>query len=174
MNKIIFSPNYYRKVPRNSIFAKFFINLNNLGFIRNLNFVRLGLLRSFNFPKSTSIGKDFYCSSQEIQIGINCSLSDTYIVAYSKVKIGDNCSFSFRNFIVTSSHEINDFSNIVSKDIVIGDNCWITTNVTILGGVTIGNNCIIGAGSVVTNDIPANVFAAGNPCKVIKKIKFNK
>ena len=49
------------------------------------------------------------------------------------------------------------------------DNVWITTNVTILPGVTIGENTIIGAGSVVTRDIPANVYAAGNPCRVIKK-----
>lgn len=49
---------------------------------------------------------------------------------------------------------------------------WVTTNVTILPGVTIGSNTIIGAGSVVTKDIPSGVFAAGNPCRVIKKIDF--
>ncbi len=54
--------------------------------------------------------------------------------------------------------------------IVIGDNCWIGANVTILPGVTIGSNTIIGAGSVVTKDIPSNVIAVGNPCKVLRQI----
>ena len=51
---------------------------------------------------------------------------------------------------------------------------WITSNVTILPGVTIGDNTVIGAGSVVTKNIPSGVFAAGNPCKVIRKINFKK
>ena len=50
----------------------------------------------------------------------------------------------------------------------------ITSNVTILPGVTIGSNTIIGAGSVVSRDIPSGVFAAGNPCRVIKRIDFRK
>lgn len=54
--------------------------------------------------------------------------------------------------------------------IVIGDNCWLGGDVTILPGVTIGNNTIIGAGSVVTKDIPSNVVAVGNPCRVIREI----
>lgn len=54
--------------------------------------------------------------------------------------------------------------------IVIGDNCWLGGDVTILPGVTIGNNTIIGAGSVVTKDIPENVVAVGNPCRVLRAI----
>lgn len=57
-----------------------------------------------------------------------------------------------------------------AKPIVIGDGCWLASGVTVCGGVTIGKNCVIGAGSVVTKDLPDNVFAAGNPCKVIRKI----
>ncbi|WP_428829622.1 DapH/DapD/GlmU-related protein, partial [Paenibacillus riograndensis] len=52
----------------------------------------------------------------------------------------------------------------------IHDNCWIGTNVTICPGVTIGENTVIGAGSVVTKDIPANSLAVGNPCKVMRMI----
>ena len=52
----------------------------------------------------------------------------------------------------------------------IGDNCWIGANTVICPGVTIGENSVIGAGSVVTRDIPANVVAAGNPCRVIRPI----
>lgn len=57
-----------------------------------------------------------------------------------------------------------------AEPIVIGNGCWIAANVTVCGGVHIGKNCVIGAGSVVTRDIPEGVFAAGNPCKVIRKI----
>lgn len=52
----------------------------------------------------------------------------------------------------------------------IEDGCWLASNVTVCGGVTIGKGAIIGAGSVVTRDIPEGVFAAGNPCRVIRKI----
>lgn len=56
------------------------------------------------------------------------------------------------------------------KPITIGDNCWITSNVTIVGGVHIGEGCVIGAGSVVTRDIPPHSLAVGNPCKVLRPI----
>ena len=57
-----------------------------------------------------------------------------------------------------------------AKPITIGDKCWIAGNVTVCGGVSIGSGSVIGAGSVVTRDIPAGVFAAGNPCRVIREI----
>ena len=52
----------------------------------------------------------------------------------------------------------------------LADGCWIGGGVIILPGVTIGQKCVIGAGSVVTKDIPANSLAVGNPCRVIRKI----
>ena len=57
-----------------------------------------------------------------------------------------------------------------AKPITIGDDCWIAANVVVCGGVTIGRGCVIGAGSVVTRDIPAGSLAAGNPCRVIRPI----
>ena len=57
-----------------------------------------------------------------------------------------------------------------AEPVTIGDNVWIGGSVTILPGVSIGNNTTIGAGSVVTKDIPANVVAVGNPCKVLRKL----
>jgi maltose O-acetyltransferase len=107
-------------------------------------------------------------------LGSNVGLADTFILAYAQVNIGNNCSFSFRNMIITSTHSHEDFSTIVAMPITIGSNVWITSNVTILPGVTIGDNTIIGAGSIVTKNIPSNVFAAGNPCKVIRHIDFKK
>lgn len=57
-----------------------------------------------------------------------------------------------------------------AKPINIGENVWIGANATVLSGVTIGKNSVIGAGSVVTKDIPENVVAVGNPCKVLRPI----
>ncbi|MFD1901362.1 DapH/DapD/GlmU-related protein [Enterococcus termitis] len=54
--------------------------------------------------------------------------------------------------------------------VTIEDNCWIGANTTICPGVTIGENSVIGAGSIVTKDIPANSVAVGNPCKVLREI----
>jgi len=92
-------------------------------------------------------------------------------VDYAPIYIGNYVSFSFRNIIITSTHDSNNFNRVIAKSVIIEDNVWITSNVTILGGVRIGKNSIIGAGSVVVKDIPENVFAAGNPCKVVKKIQ---
>lgn len=54
--------------------------------------------------------------------------------------------------------------------ITIGDNCWLASNVTVCPGVTVGNNCVIGAGSVVTHDIPDSSLAVGVPAKFLRKI----
>lgn len=130
--------------------------------------------KAWNIPLSTSISKGFNCSAPMLQIGNNVGLGNTFIVAYAPIIIGDRTSISFNNTIITSTHDFNKFSTVKASPVIIGRNVWITTNVTILPGVTIGDNTVIGAGSVVTKDIPSGVFAAGNPCKVIKEIDFKK
>ena len=125
-------------------------------------------------PSTTSFSPGFYCTSPFLQLGEHVGLGDTFIVAYAPVIIGNNVSMSFKNTIINSTHDVNDFKTVIGKPIIIGNNVWITSCVTILAGVTIGDNTIIGAGSVVTHDIPSNVFAAGNPCRVIKTIDFKK
>jgi maltose O-acetyltransferase len=57
-----------------------------------------------------------------------------------------------------------------TKPITLCDGVWLATNVVVCGGVTIGKNSVIGAGSVVTRDIPEGVFACGNPCRVVRKL----
>lgn len=83
--------------------------------------------------------------------------------------IGPNCGF------YTAIHPINAKERIEglesAKPITIGNSVWIGGNVTILPGVNIGDRAVIGAGSVVVKDIPSDVVAVGNPCKIIKKIE---
>lgn len=162
------------KRPLNSKKVRFLLKLNKIPVLRNLGFVKRLVCDAFNLPLTTSFNENFYCSAPIIKVGKNVGLSDTFILAYAPVIIGDNCSFSFKNIIITSTHDFNDFSTVIAQPIIIGNNVWITTNVTILPGVVIGDNTVIGAGSVVSKSIPSGVFAAGNPCKVIRQISFNK
>jgi acetyltransferase-like isoleucine patch superfamily enzyme len=102
--------------------------------------------------------------------GNNISLFNTNFVDYANIYIGDGTGFSYDNLVITTAHDINSMKNIYAKEIVIGKNVWITSRVTILAGVRIGSNSIIGAGSVVTRDIPPGVFAAGIPAKPLYRI----
>lgn len=100
-----------------------------------------------------------------------------------EVTIGDDCNFGPNVTIVTPVHPlIADERRFVTtesgehkrfcwaKPVRIGSNCWFGANVVVCPGVTIGDGCVIGAGAVVTRDIPANSFAAGVPCRVIREI----
>ena len=100
----------------------------------------------------------------------NVFFNDTFLVDYAPIYVGENSSFSFENILITSTHMVGDNETVIAKPIYIGKNVWITTRCIILSGVRIGDNSIIGAGSVVTKDIPANCLAAGNPAKVIRKL----
>ena len=79
-----------------------------------------------------------------------------------------NCVFSTAGHAIDSEQRGQGLE--IALPITVGDNVWIGTNVFVLPGVTIGNNTIIGAGSVVNKNIPDGVIAAGNPCKIIRKI----
>ena len=97
-------------------------------------------------------------------------LGDTVFFDYAPIYIGEGAKFGFDNTVITSTHDPHKWSRVIAKPVHIGKNAWITSKCIVLGGVTIGEGSIIGAGSVVTRDIPPNVFAAGNPCKVIRKL----
>lgn len=113
--------------------------------------------------------------------GEKCVIGDyVHIVANKSVKIGNNVLMASRVFITDSNHGTYAGENQSSPEeepnkrkmnyqpVVIGDNVWIGENVSILAGVHIGNGCIIGANSVVTNDTPENAIVVGNPAKVVK------
>lgn len=90
------------------------------------------------------------------------------------VTIGHDCFIGPNVSIYTACHplEAEERNKFVewAEPVTIGDNVWLGGNVTILPGVSIGDNCVIGAGSVVVDDIPSDCLAAGNPAKVKKKI----
>lgn len=90
------------------------------------------------------------------------------------VTIGDDCFIGPNVSIYTACHSTNPIERNSRKEwalpVTIGNNVWIGGSVTILPGVTIGDNVTIGAGSVVVKDIPSNVIAVGNPCRVIKRL----
>lgn len=158
--------------PSNDLWQRCILKIYAMPLIHKLGIIKKILHKAFRIPASVAIQPGFYCSAPNIEVGECTGLGNTYILAMAKVKIGHHCSFSFNNMILTTSHDFKDFSTVIAKPVVIGDNVWITSNVTIMGGVAIGSNTVIGAGSVVTRDIPSGVLAAGNPCKVIKKIDF--
>ena len=107
-------------------------------------------------------GKNFF-------VNYNCKLMDVGKITFGDdILIGPDCTF------VTAHHPVDPVKRNAGiqqfKNITVGNNVWFGAGALVLPGVTIGDNCVIGAGSVVNKDIPSNTMAAGNPCRVIKKL----
>ena len=130
----------------------------------------------FGRAENAMVNPPFYCDyGKNIEIGKNFFGNyNLTILDVGKVRIGDNCQCAPNVAIYTAGHPVHPATrNTLYEygiDVTIGNNVWIGGNVVICPGVTIGDNVVIGAGSVVTKDIPAWSVAAGNPCKVIRKI----
>ncbi|MBP3655187.1 MAG: sugar O-acetyltransferase [Clostridia bacterium] len=125
----------------------------------------------FHYGKHTRIGERFFGN-------FNLTIQDD-----AEVTIGDDCNFGPNVTIVTPVHPMlpderralrnaagEEKHMCYAKPVRIGNDCWLGANVTVCPGVTIGHGCVIGAGSVVTRDIPDGSFAAGVPCRVIRAI----
>jgi acetyltransferase-like isoleucine patch superfamily enzyme len=112
----------------------------------------------------------FGVSEAKILIGNNCGFSGTVIGCFRSISLGDNVRCGANTTITDSDWHPNDTRCGEPAAVIIEDNVWLGLNVIVLKGVTIGANSIIGAGSVVTKSIPANVIAAGNPCRVIREL----
>ncbi len=118
----------------------------------------------------------FHCD-----FGYNIHIGENVLINYqcvfldaAPITIGDNCFIGPLTGFYTVNHPLdpqhrND-GYVYGRPITLGKNVWIGGSSTILSGVTIGDNSVIGAGSVVTKDIPANVIAAGNPARVLRSI----
>jgi acetyltransferase-like isoleucine patch superfamily enzyme len=98
--------------------------------------------------------------------------SDSHIEVVHNISIGNNCAISWGVTIIDDDHhQVLPVKNESDKDkmIKIGDHVWIGCNVTILKGTTLGNNCIVAAGSIVKGKFPDHVLIAGNPAKIVKQ-----
>ena len=90
------------------------------------------------------------------------------------IYVGDATMFGPNVTIATAGHpilpELREQAYQYNMPVRIGKNCWLGAGVIVMPGVTIGDNTVIGAGSIVTKDIPANVVAVGNPCRVMREM----
>lgn len=137
--------------------------------------------------ENVSVGNNFTCDfGTNIYIGSNVSINlNCTFIDCNRITIGSNVLIAPCVHLTTATHpvELKDrltpnfnaesgeyFCRTCALPITIEDGCWIGANVVVLPGVTIGAGTVIGAGSVVTKDIPANVVAAGNPCRIIREI----
>ena len=115
-----------------------------------------------DYGKQISVGKRFFAN-------FNFTVLDE-----ARVTIGDGCFIGPNVSIYTACHSTDPMERNSRREwaepVTIGNNVWIGGSVTILPGVKIGDNVTIGAGSVVTKDIPSNCVAISNPCKVVKSI----
>lgn len=126
----------------------------------------------FDYGVFMTVGDHFYAN-------FNFTVLDS-----CPVVIGDNVFFGPNCTIATALHFFDPIERRVrrrpdgsfydiefAKPVAIGSDCWFGSNVAVCGGVTIGEGCVIGAGSVVTRDIPPHTLAAGNPCRVIRSLE---
>lgn len=140
-----------------------------LGFLGENTFLQGPV--TFHYGIHTRIGEGTF-------INFNLTVQDD-----AEVVIGDHCDFGPNVTIVTPVHPMLAGERRMmldengragrfcfAKPVHIGNECWIGANVVICPGVTIGDRCVIGAGSVVTRDMPPDSFAAGNPCRVIRTL----
>lgn len=121
----------------------------------------------------------FYCdygyniqAGERVFFNFNCVVLDV-----APVTIGSRTMFGPNVQVYTATHPLNHMERSsgreYAKPVVIGDDVWIGGSAVLCPGITIGNRSVIGAGSVVTKDIPDDVFAAGNPCRVIRHLSQN-
>lgn len=105
-----------------------------------------------------------------IKIGNNCGFSGTVVASAMKIEIGDNVRCGANTLITDTDWHSDDPRVSEDAPVIIDEGVWLGYGVKVLKGVHIGANSVIGAESVVTRNIPANVVAAGNPCKIIREL----
>ncbi|WP_321290642.1 acyltransferase [uncultured Sunxiuqinia sp.] len=158
-NSLFIGRCYFHRFPNTSITIG-----NHCRFLSGKNANLIGI----NRPCSLSTLNSNY--QAKILIGNHCGFSGTVIGAFRHIKIGNNVRCGANTLITDSDWHLDDNRSGDPKPVFIKNNVWLGEGVKVLKGVTIGENSVIGAGSVVVKDIPANVVAAGNPCKIIKPL----
>jgi maltose O-acetyltransferase len=138
---------------------------------------RRAMARIFGQEVRAAIRSPFYCD-----FGTNITLGDGVFISFNcivldtaRVTIGDRSLFGPGIQILTAAHPTDPderrTGRISARPITIGADVWVGAGAIICPGVTVGDGAVIGAGSVVTRSIPSNVFAAGNPCRVIRSLR---
>lgn len=157
----------------------------------------LDRLYDFNATRPTELEKRAEMLKELLaEVGENCYIEPPFHSNWGgkHVHLGNNVYFNFNATLVDDTHIYIGDSTLIGPNVTlataghpilpelrekalqynlpvhIGKNCWLGAGVIVLPGVTIGDNTVIGAGSVVTKDIPSNVVAVGNPCKVLREI----
>ena len=154
------------KKPSGSIMRQCLLNWKKVWNVWNVQESNIRKMYIFNrrseYGNHIEVGENFYANTHCVMLDVG------------KITIGNNVLFGPNVGIYTAGHPIHPESRNSAFEygisIAIGDNVWIGGSCCVLPGVKIGNNVVIGAGSVVTKDIPDNVCAAGNPCRVIREI----
>ncbi len=157
----------------------------------------LDLLHEFNQIRPSDLGKkNAMLKEMFAEIGENCYIETPFYANWGghHVHFGKNIYTNFNLVLVDDSHiYVGDYCQIgpnvvlagtghpicpelrergyqYTAPVRIGRNCWLGANVVVVPGVTIGDNVVVGAGSVVTHDLPDNVIAVGNPCKILREV----
>lgn len=154
-------------------------NIDNSVILKGNNFFFQSTKYAVRISKKSTIGQHTRISAGgagKVSIGESVLIDNfTYIMAHDNIEIGNHTKIASFCFIVDFNHKFKSKTkNLVEqgydlKKIKIGSNVWIGAHVIVLPGVTIGDRAVIGAGSVVTRDVPGGAVAVGNPAKVIKK-----
>jgi acetyltransferase-like isoleucine patch superfamily enzyme len=190
--KFFFHTSYSETIFHFYINKVVFKNFTSIGVplfdIKKSSIVRFGSnFVMINSAKYSTLGKNNRCkfvvsADATLMIGNKVGMSNTTIVATKSISIGNNNMIGGGVTIVDSDfHSLNslhwhtnaDEKNMISLPVVIKDNVFIGMDSIILKGVTIGNNVIIAAGSVVSKDIPNNQIWGGNPARFIRNNEFN-
>lgn len=144
---------------------RIFLKMRKYFFLRNIKYKGCNI---FLFFPLIIEGKENVAIGDNSQIGSYCHIwGQGGVTIGNDVLIAAHCCISTLNHDYTS--DIIREGKIISQRVVIENDVWLGYNVTVLPGVRIGHGSVIGAGSVVTKDIPSNSIAVGNPAKVIKK-----
>jgi maltose O-acetyltransferase len=154
------------RVPRDLNIALRLMQLPRVG-----RFFASHVLRRFRQSDEASVMPGFRCFYGNLLLGHRVSLCDSFCLDYAPIVCYDYVAFSWKNMLLTSSHDLNEMDVITARPIVLERNVWVTSGCIILGGVRIGENTVVAAGSVVTRSLPPNVLAGGNPARPIKTIE---
>ena len=132
-------------------------------------FAEIGVNCYVETPFHANFGGHHVHFGNDVYANFNLTLvDDTHIYVGDHTMIGPNVTIATAGHPITPDLRAKNYQ--YNMPVHIGKNCWLGAGVIVLPGITIGNNVVIGAGSIVTKDLPANVVAVGNPCHVLRSV----